>query len=85
MILLVLLASVGSLVTSQEPTPDCLASTVALAAQPSCQWAVGNITATTASSDQFELACNDSLECKNVYRNYVRDCFSSVSHLLRAS
>ena len=81
MILLALLV-LGSVVTSQEQTPECSASTAALIAQPSCQWAVGNITGRTASSDQFELACNDSLECNNIYRNYARNCFSAVSLVL---
>lgn len=73
MILLFLIVF-SSVTISQQQGPECIASSVALAAQTSCQWAVGNITLRTASSDQVEFVCNDTLGCKNLTRNFVRDC-----------
>ena len=73
MILLFLIVF-SSVTISQQQGPECIVSGAALGAQTSCLWAVGNITLRTASSDQVELVCNDTLGCKNLTRNYVRDC-----------
>ena len=81
MILVVLLAALISVAASQQGTPECTASTSALAAQVDCQWAVGNITAGTFSQDQFELACNDTLECNSLYRNFIQSCSVSCPYL----
>ena len=79
----VLLAALISVAASQQGTPECTASASALAAQPDCQWAVDNITDGTFAQDQFELVCNETLECNSLYRSLVQSC-SPVSCLYTA-
>ena len=84
MILIVLLATLISLATSQIGTPECTAAALALAAQADCQLAVDSITAANFTQDQFDLACNDTLECNHLYRSVVQSC-SPVSFRIEFS
>ena len=74
MILIVLLATLISLATSQIGTPECTAAALALAAQADCQLAVDSITFANFTQDQFDLVCNDTLECNRLYRSVVQSC-----------
>ena len=84
MILIVLLATLISLATSQIGTPECTAAALALAAQADCQLAVDSITAANFTQDQFDLVCNDTLECNHLYRSVVQSC-SPVSFRIEFS